>query len=399
MPAVEPLESDLRATARHIIEFGSTEDDWRLKRARAIPLDQRATISAQGAIRAAAIPLVQWPAALEPKPQEPHTAPKLTDALPRADFLVLTWTVAEHEALADVLTPGVDRNRWFRYRRFFDQRYRDQIRAGAPALNADRLGSYYSTEIGGRRVLCFKSELHLNQDGKKTGEGTATLPVADLLRQLIGEVRPSLVVTVGTAGATYPSHQLGDVIITRAAKFRLSNEFRNEAFNGKTYRCDFAIPRGHLKTAKRLVAAHAHQLIEPRFGPPTARFPWSGPLLVPPPNTPDFKLDGRHFREFHPMLTTDYFEFGTSTNGLQTAGCGVEMGDAVLGMVAEELGASAPRWVVVRNASDPQINGALPDGPGPRNMQAHWAVWYYETFGYWTSVNSAIATWAIIAGD
>jgi hypothetical protein len=30
-------------------------------------------------------------------------------------------------------------------------------------------------------------------------------------------------------------------------------------------------------------------------------------------------------------------------------------------------------------------------------MQAHWAVWYYETYGYWTSVNSAIATWAMIA--
>ena len=28
-------------------------------------------------------------------------------------------------------------------------------------------------------------------------------------------------------------------------------------------------------------------------------------------------------------------------------------------------------------------------------MQAHWAVWYYETYGYWTSVNSAIAVWAM----
>ena len=29
-------------------------------------------------------------------------------------------------------------------------------------------------------------------------------------------------------------------------------------------------------------------------------------------------------------------------------------------------------------------------------MQAHWAVWYYETYGYWTSVNSAIAGWALL---
>ena len=32
-------------------------------------------------------------------------------------------------------------------------------------------------------------------------------------------------------------------------------------------------------------------------------------------------------------------------------------------------------------------------------MQAHWAVGTDETYGYWTTVNSAIATWAAIAGD
>jgi hypothetical protein len=94
---------------------------------------------------------------------------------------------------------------------------------------------------------------------------------------------------------------------------------------------------------------------------------------------------------------------------LEREGCGVEMGDAVLGMVVDELkaeGAHAPDWLVIRNASDPQINGLLPnrDTPGvpaqlrrQLDMQAHWAVWYYETYGYWTSVNSAIAVWAMVA--
>jgi hypothetical protein len=126
-------------------------------------------------------------------------------------------------------------------------------------------------------------------------------------------------------------------------------------------------------------------------------------------NTPDLLIDGRDFPAFHPILTTDFFEFGTSTNGLEQQGCGVEMGDAVLGLVVDEMkaaGLPAPQWLVIRNASDPQINGKLPDGndagvpPAVRrklNMQAHWAVWYYETYGYWTSVNSAIAVWAMTA--
>jgi hypothetical protein len=74
------------------------------------------------------------------------------------------------------------------------------------------------------------------------------------------------------------------------------------------------------------------------------------------------------------------------------------MGDAVLGLVAEELGNQAPLWLVIRNASDPQINGDLPNSPRQLDMQAHWAVWYYEVYGYWTSVNSSLATWAVIAG-
>ena len=33
-----------------------------------------------------------------------------------------------------------------------------------------------------------------------------------------------------------------------------------------------------------------------------------------------------------------------------------------------------------------------------RNMQAQWATRYYDAYGYWTSVNGALATWGIIAG-
>ena len=73
------------------------------------------------------------------------------------------------------------------------------------------------------------------------------------------------------------------------------------------------------------------------------------------------------------------------------------MGDAVLGLVCDELD-DPPRWAIVRNISDPEINADLPTGPGPLNMQIHWAVWFYEAFGYWTSVSGALATWGIVAG-
>ena len=375
--------------ARHIIEYGALEDEQPLE-ALAIPRERAPLEKVNLGL--------SFPAGLAPTPRPLAQTPDSGAPLPEADYLVITWTVAEVEALADTLTPGTRRERWYNYDRDFETKYQPNIRKGAPSQRVKRLGSYFLTDIGGKRVLCFKSELHLNQDGVRTGPGTATLPVRELFHQVIREVKPRMVITVGTAGATFPDHELGDVIITRAAKFRLSQEFRNESFNGKTYRCDFPIPTQHFEDAHRLMARHADQLREPDFGPPTKRYAFTGPLVPGPRNTPDFKVDGRDMPAFHPILTTDFFEFGTSRNGLEAAGAGVEMGDAVLGMVAEELGEQAPLWLVIRNASDPQINGDLPDTPRPLNMQVHWAVWYYEAYGYWTSVNSALATWAVIAG-
>jgi len=107
-----------------------------------------------------------------------------------ADVLVVTWTAAEVLALADTLTPGVNpRTRWYRYARNFES-YLPEIRSGAPARFANRLGSYYPTTIGSKKVLCVKSELHMNQDSVKTGAGTATLPVARLASQTFHRRHP-----------------------------------------------------------------------------------------------------------------------------------------------------------------------------------------------------------------
>ena len=382
-----PIDLDSRDLLRERIEFGLTAED----------LGPRIAEPEAGLLADLGLP---WPAGLDPRPQPLAIEPSPSDPLPRADVVAITWTVAEVEALADTLTPGFSRNNWYRYDRRLESHYRPLIRAGAPALKARRLASYFPIKIGSTSVLCMKSELHLNQDGIATGNGTATLPVKDLFAQIIDEVQPRLIITVGTAGATFGNHELGDVMITRAAKFRLSQEFKNEPFNEKTYVSDFALPISRLAAAKKLLAVHKARLVEPDFGPPTKAYSWTGGLIPGPKPKPDFKIDGRDFDEFLPMLTTDFFEFGNSKNELWRIGCGVEMGDAVLGLVVDErkaAGLPALRWLVIRNASDPQINGDLPDRPRAQNMQAHWAVWYYETYGYWTSVMSAIATWAMCA--
>ena len=59
--------------------------------------------------------------------------------------------------------------------------YLPDIREERRRARAKRLGSYFPTRVGNTRVLCVKSELHLNQDGVRTAAGKATLPVKRLL--------------------------------------------------------------------------------------------------------------------------------------------------------------------------------------------------------------------------
>jgi hypothetical protein len=65
----------------------------------------------------------------------------------------------------------------------------------------------------------------------------------------------------------------------------------------------------------------------------------------------------------------------------------------VLGLVCSQDLSHPPAWVIVRNASDPQMGGEA-----SLKEQANEAAKIYEKYGYWTTVGSAIACWALVAG-
>ena len=97
------------------------------------------------------------------------------------------------------------------------------------------------------------------------------------------------------------------------------------------------------------------------------------------------------------VVTTDFFGFDTSDDHyqLQSKGAVSEMGDAVLGLVVQDLGAAAPAWVAVRNVSDPQIAKSV----GTLTEQKRFAAQIYKAYGRWSSVCSAIVCWALIAAE
>jgi nucleoside phosphorylase len=310
---------------------------------------------------------VPWPGGLAPKTGSTPSG-NSASPLPHADVLLVTWTVDEGHALSRVLTPGKDSRNDYRSYTHNYASIASKMRKGCPALQAKRLGAYWTTTIGGKKVVVFKSDSHMSQDGPK-------LPNEDVWRQIITEVRPKLVITTGTAGGIGKQFEVGDVVVSPIVRFDCTKKFKKETFHAAHY-TSTAPNTKYFAKAKTLFKANAAQLPKDNVRPPKI-------------------VRGHSLGSC--VLTTDFFGFDTSNNYYQLQGLGdvSEMGDAVLGLVASQMGTKGPRWVAVRNVSDPQIKA---DGLTLR-QQAVLAAQIYKGFGRWSSVCSAIVCWALIAAE
>jgi nucleoside phosphorylase len=313
---------------------------------------------------------IPWPSDSAPIPEK-LTTYSANNSLPKCDVLIVTWTVEEAKALSDVLTPGYNsKTGWYAYTKGYTD-YKSMFTAISPAIESKRLGSYFVTNIGKKKVLCFKSEVHMSTD-------SIQLPIQKLWQQIISDVTPKIVITTGTAGGIGANANLGDVVISKKVRFDCTKKFKSQPFATQQYKAT-----NNLKTPKpdtlikKLLAANSNQL------------PTGSP-------TPSFFDDTDSYNKAAGIVTTDFFAFDNiqNTYGLQKLGSAVEMGDAVLAMVCKQIGKSAPEWICIRNASDPEIKDDT-----TIQEQKKKAAQIYEQYGYWTTVCSAIACWAFVVAN
>jgi nucleoside phosphorylase len=312
---------------------------------------------------------IPWPAGLAPKTAAAAGGVS-GGPLPRADVLVVTWTVDEGHALSRVLTPGKDsHNDYAPYTHNFAELSKE-FQKDSPALEAGRLGAYWSTAINGKSILVFKSESHLSQDGPQ-------VPNLLVWKQLIDEVKPKLVLTTGTGGGIGATFEVGDVIVSPIVHFDCIKKFK--AKFGSEPPFSSSVPNtNHFTAAEKLFHANATQLPKDNTRAPQIVNVALGDVAAS-------------------IVTTDFFGFDTSDDYYKLQGLGdlSEMGDAVLGLVCSQMGASAPRWLAVRNVSDPQISSV----GTTIEQQANMAAQIYKGFGRWSTVCSAIVCWALIAAE
>lgn len=314
---------------------------------------------------------VPWPSS-PPRAMPLSPPPAETDDLSRFagyDAVVITWTAAEAAALAALFTPNHQTSQWYEYRHGVES-YIPLVTGNQSPFNDTRpdyaryyhsLGLYFPCVVGNSRVLLFKSGLHLAYDGPNT-------PVKNLIAEIVQAVRPSLLVTTGTAGGIGGDTALGDVVIASRVRFDCTTQFKGKPWATAEYDAAAASAAILAAITPGLLEVNASHL----------------------PNRPRPKIwHGSN----DAVVTTDFFGFDDSTDYYKLQGLGrmCDMGDAMVAQVVD--GFQGIHFYSIRNASDPQI-------PNPENdiEKAHeQATEIYSRYGAFTTAGSAIATWAVIA--
>lgn len=304
------------------------------------------------------LPALEFPHGTAPVVVQTNHAPG--DPLPKADVLIVTYTMAEAMALADILTPGLQSKDWTLYKNGWPAIKKLIEGDRAPSLFSKAAGAWALITIGTVRVIVMKSDLHPATDGPN-------LPVATAWKQWVEQAQPKLVITTGTAGAVQGTTQLGDVVVTGNVKWDCKTRFKDAKFAGQAYTSAAAIDPATFTQATAFLQQTAASL----------------PNLT---RAPKIWLDGT---DPVTCVSTDYFAFDdvADTFGLRaydpTARV-VEMDDAA---AAYAIGDTVP-WLSIRNASDPQMNGAS------ERSEAKQAAQIYTHWGQVTSWGSVVTCWA-----
>jgi nucleoside phosphorylase len=308
--------------------------------------------------------------------------------LPTADAVVITWADAEWAAMqhvfcgSGVAMPYSARNTgaWSGWTRYAE---------GLPKTKVSGWsywGEWRLVEIGGKRVMLWKSNTHLDFPGKPE--------LVAMVQMLIKQVKPGLVLSIGTAGGAQVGDHVGTV---RAVSSGTLYEVGKAQGSWPVYKNDWASVDSVLR------AGGFGSLL---FPVPTSESDLQG--LCSQFNAyygtkySIFELDpdGLSSGDTLPkvfdetggvgsLLTTPTFVVGSTAGTFAAYAC-IEMDDALIGEVCGKAGVE---FGFVRNVSDPVQSAAL-----PAEVQGNWGSAVYDAYGIYTSFNGALAAWAMLAG-
>jgi nucleoside phosphorylase len=333
------------------------------------------------------------------------------DPLPLADIVILTWTSAEWFALDHVFVrsdrPG-DFSTDHDWKKAWSPYTRGAAGFSGDAPSGTLWGSFQLVDITDRssrpwRVLLFKSNAHLAHPPWIAG-------LTAMLRGILDDTRADRIYSIGTAGGARPTQRLGDSVITNAALLDLERPQNiGDTDNGNMYRCPTWFPAtALLEEVQHKLLFKLDQVVTPRslddlLAQLKAKHPGDASVA-------ELRLDDLLNDALRPeslgkpridackdvsLLTTDFYYIAAGDSSQAYAF--LEMDDAV---IAREANRRGTRFACVRNISDPIVRQRTERGKLLSDaVRGDWSGLIYTNFGLYTSYNSALATWATIAGD
>lgn len=307
--------------------------------------------------------------------------------LPKASAVVITWASAEWAALQHVFCAGRSpmpystrsSGTWAGW-----ERYSAHLPSGAPS-GWTFWGYYRTVEVGGERVLLFKSNTHLDWPGPTF--------LTALIKMIIADVNPSVILSIGTAGGAKPQDHIGTVRAVSAGTLFESGqpqstwpEYKNgwkanDAILGSADFKQLLFPVPMTATDLQALSSEFNQHYRSHYT--VGQLDPDGLNLGDPAPLIDDQTGGGAS-----LLTTSTFVVGTTAGTYQNY-TSIEMDDAVIG---QACAASNTAFAFVRNVSDPVQNAALPP-----TVQGNWGGAVYDACGFYTSYNGAVAAWAMLA--
>jgi nucleoside phosphorylase len=327
-----------------------------------------------------ALPAANWAAIGQPAPQLLNTP----SSLPAADAVVVTWAEPEWAALQQVFCSSTP----MPYSKQNTGSWSGWVKDTDDAPNGLGYWGYFRlVQIGKAKVLLLKSNAHY-----AASQGEQDLET--LTDRLIQNVKPSLILSIGTAGGARQTDPIGTVNVVHTDVLYESNQPQNSwPSYASTWNPDWTVI-GNKSFSKLLfpipttasdiksVAAQFNKFYKTKY-PLSELNPDNLNMGASVPAINNLTAAGTA------LVTAKSFVVANTSGNLANFAC-VEMDDAVIAMAAEGKTAFGS----VRNISDPIQNVALPDA-----FQGHWGEAIYTAYGVYTSYNGAITAWAVLSGQ
>jgi hypothetical protein len=318
--------------------------------------------------------------------QAPVVQPTEVGRLPEASAVVISWTEAEWAALQHVFCAGGTA-----------MPYSDRLKATWPGWNQysgnlptggpskwTYWGDYQLMQVNGNPVLLFHSNTHLDWPGAAFLKAMITM--------LVANVKPDVILSVGTAGGAKTQDHIGTVRAVGAATLYQSTQpqaswpnYKNawkasDAILGNAQFQQLLFPVPTQMTDLQALCAQFNQYYGMSYT--LTQLDPNGLNLADAIPQIDDQTGGSASQ-----LTSPTFLVGTTAGSYQ-AFTSIEMDDAIVGEACTSTGTT---FAFVRNLSDPVQNAQL-----PVKIQGNWGGAIYDAYGFYTSYNGALAAWAML---